>query len=69
MKNNNQVFESNALYSVADVARILRVDVHNVYYWIDIGLLPHIKLKSTKIRGSWIDEFLENNTGKSLTNE
>ena len=63
---NKISFENNAVYSVAELAAILGVDKHEIYNWIEDGLLESIRMPRIKIRGSWVDDFLESNKGKCL---
>ena len=49
----------NKLYTVKEVAQIMRVNVRYVYELIHSGLLPALKLGSWKVRASALDHFLE----------
>lgn len=55
------------LYTVKEVAKIMKVNVHRVYDLIRAGLLPALKLGSIKIRKESLDEFLRKYDGKDLT--
>ena len=55
------------LYTVKEVATILKVDVHSVYRLINAGLLPTLKLNSLKVRKEALRKFLEDYEGFDLT--
>lgn len=55
------------LYTVKEVSKILKVNVHKVYELINSGLLPALKLGSIKIRRESLLRFLEENDGNDLT--
>lgn len=55
------------LYTVKEVSKILKVNVHKVYDLINSGLLPALKLGSIKIRRESLLRFLEENDGNDLT--
>ena len=55
------------LYTVKEVSKILKVNVHKVYEIINSGLLPALKLGSIKIRRESLLRFLEENDGNDLT--
>ena len=55
------------LYTVKEVAKIMKVNVHRVYDLIRAGLLPALKLGSIKIRKKSLNEFLEKYDGMDLT--
>ena len=55
------------LYTVKEVAKIMKVNVHKVYDLIRAGLLPALKLGSIKIRKESLEEFLRKYDGKDLT--
>lgn len=56
------------IYTVKEVAKILHTSPNYVYALIDSGYLPSIKLGSIKILKSSLEEFLNNNLGKDLSN-
>ena len=58
----------SVLYTVSEVAKILKTNVNYVYSLIKKGYLPALKLGSLKIRKVSVDEFLEKYEGKDLTN-
>lgn len=55
------------LYTVKEVSKILKVNVHKVYDLIRAGLLPALKLGSIKVRKETLDEFLVKYDGKDLS--
>lgn len=55
------------LYTVAEVATILKTNKTYVYSLINAGLLPALKLGSLKIRKASLEEFLKNYDGMDLT--
>ena len=55
------------LYTVKEVAKIMKVNVHRVYDLIHAGLLPALKLGSIKIRTESLNEFLKKYDGMDLT--
>ena len=55
------------LFTVAEVATILKTNKTYVYSLINAGLLPALKLGSLKIRKASLEEFLKNNDGMDLT--
>ena len=55
------------LYTVNEVAKILKTNVNYVYELRKAGLLRFMKLGSLKCRKSTLEAFLEKNDGKDLT--
>ena len=55
------------LYTIAEVAKIMKVNKTYVYKLINNGLLPVIKLGSYKVRDVALDEFLTKYEGMDLT--
>lgn len=55
------------LYTVAEVAKLIKTNPAYVYELIKTGLLPALKLGSYKVRKVALLEFLEKNEGKDLT--
>jgi excisionase family DNA binding protein len=55
------------LFTVAEVATILKTNKTYVYSLINSGLLPALKLGSLKIRRTSLEEFLKNYDGMDLT--
>lgn len=56
------------LYSVNEVAKMLKVGKNKVYELIHAGLLPVLKIGGMKIRKKSFNEFLENYEGCDLSN-
>lgn len=56
------------VYTVKEVAQILKVNVHYVYALIRENRLPAIKLGSLKVRKEALDKFLAEYEGYDLTN-
>lgn len=63
MENND------TLYTVADVAKILKVGKNRVYSLIRSGVLPALNLGGLKIRKITLCKFLEDYDGYNLTDE
>lgn len=57
----------NCLYTVAEVAEILKVNVNKVYELIKTGHLLALKLGRYKITQNELKRFLEDYNGKDLT--
>lgn len=57
----------DALYTVKETSKILKVGIHRVYDLIDDGLLTPLKLGSLKIPAIQLDKFISDYTGKDLT--
>ncbi|GKU24048.1 hypothetical protein CFOLD11_08740 [Clostridium folliculivorans] len=55
------------LYTVSEVATILKINKNSVYLLLKKGLLKGLKLGSMKIPRKELIEFIEDNTGKDLT--
>lgn len=55
------------LYTVAEVAKLIKSNTSYVYNLIRAGLLPVLKLGSYKVRRVSLLEFLERYEGKDLT--
>jgi excisionase family DNA binding protein len=58
----------DVLYTVAEVAKLIKTNPAYVYELIKAGLIPVLKLGSYKIRRTALLEFLEKYEGKDLTN-
>ena len=56
------------LYTVGEVAKILKTNVNYVYELRKAGLLRFMKLGTLKCRRSTLEAFLEKIDGKDLTN-
>jgi excisionase family DNA binding protein len=57
----------DVLYTVAEVAKLIKTNPAYVYELIKADLLPTLKLGSYKIRRTTLLEFLEKYEGKDLT--
>lgn len=57
----------DVLYTVAEVAKLIKTNPAYVYELIKAGLLPTLKLGSYKVRRTALLEFLERYEGKDLT--
>lgn len=55
------------LYTVSEVAKLIKTNPAYVYKLIKLGLLPALKLGSYKIRKAALVVFLERYEGKDLT--
>lgn len=61
------------IYTVKEVSKVLQVSVNAVYQLINSGQLTSIKLRSVKIRGKDLEEFINHfpetisNTSKEET--
>jgi len=60
--------EDDVLYTVAEVAKLIKTNPAYVYSLIKAKLLPTLKLGSMKIRRSALLEFLVRFEGYDLTN-
>lgn len=56
------------LYTVSEVAKLIKCNTNYVYGLIRKGFLPALKLGSYKVRRAALLEFLEKYEGKDLTN-
>jgi len=57
----------DVLYTVPEVAKLLKVNADYVHKLRKAGLLKFLKLGQFKVRKEDLDEFLANNVGKDLT--
>ncbi len=55
------------LFTVSEVAKLIKTNKQYVYDLIKLGLLPALKLGSLKIRRISLLEFLEKFEGKDLS--
>jgi len=55
------------LYTVGEVAKLIKTNQAYVYRLINAGLLPVLKLGSYKVRKTSLLSFLERYEGKDLT--
>ena len=56
------------LFTVREVAQILKCNTNRVYDLIDAGVLPAIKIGRTKIREEALNDFLEKYERLDITN-
>lgn len=70
--SNNEISKEinmdNLLYTVPEVAKILKCDKNYVYNLINRGLLPCLMLKSKKILHSSLMDFINKYNGHDLSN-
>lgn len=57
----------DVLYTVSEVAKLIKTNPAYVYKLINAGLLPVLKLGSMKVRKMALEEFLAKYEGKDLT--
>ena len=57
----------DVLYTVPEVAKLMKTNAAYVYSLIKTGLLPVLKLGSFKVRRTALLEFLERYEGMDLT--
>lgn len=57
----------DVIYTVPEVAKILKTNVDYVHKLRKAGLLKFLKLGQYKVRKEDLDDFLANNVGKDLT--
>lgn len=55
------------LYTVPQVAKILKINANHAYTLINTGKLPALKLGSLKVRKKSLELFLEKYDGKDLS--
>jgi len=55
------------LYTVKEVAELLKTNTTYVYKLINAGLLPYMKLGTYKIKKDELNKFLDFCTGKDIT--
>ena len=55
------------MYTIPEVAELLKTNDSYVYKLIKAGLLPCLKLGRFKVRRQAIEDFLERNEGNDLT--
>ena len=67
-KDVNQVAMPDVLYTVKEVAMLLKTNVDYVHKLRKAGLLPFLKLGQYKVRKQSLDVFLQTYEGKDLTN-
>lgn len=59
--------ETDILYTVTEVSKLIKTNPAYVYELIRAGLLPVLKLGSYKVRKTALMSFLKRNEGKDLT--
>ncbi|NBJ16626.1 MAG: helix-turn-helix domain-containing protein [Dehalobacter sp. 4CP] len=59
---------TNILYTVSEVAKLIKCNTSYVYELIKAGLLPALKLGSLKVTHFALLEFLKKHDGYDLTN-
>lgn len=59
--------ENSMLFTVAEVAEILKTNIDYVHKLRKAGLLPFLKLGSYKVRKEALEAFLREYEGKDLT--
>jgi len=57
----------DVIYTVQEVAQLLKTNGTYVYSLINSGELPALKLGRLKIRKQALEDFLERNEGKDLS--
>ena len=57
----------DALYTVKEVAKLIKTNPAYVYSLINAGLLPVLRLGSYKVRRASLLEFLQKYEGKDVT--
>lgn len=62
------VSEFNVLYTVKEVAELLKTNVDYVHKLRKSGILPFLKLGQYKVRKEALQDFLKKYEGKDLTN-
>lgn len=48
------------IYTISEVAQILRMNKNQVYGLLNSGALPYLKLGSRKVRGADLEQFINN---------
>ena len=66
MKEVSQI-SSDVLYTVKEVAELLKTNVDYVHKLRKAGLLPFLKIGQYKVRKQSLELFLERYEGKDLT--
>lgn len=56
------------LYTVSEVSELLKINKNSVYELLKRNILIGLKLGSMKVTRSELIRFLEDNTGKDLSN-
>ena len=63
MKGDDNMTTTSKLYTVSEVAKVLRTNVNRVYDLIHSGELPALKLGCYKIRFETLEQFLIDREG------
>ncbi len=46
------------IYTVREIAKLLKVNPNTVYKYMNEGMLPYLNLGSRKVRGKDLEEFI-----------
>lgn len=68
MTEKNHTRTEALVLSVREVSQMLHTNPALVYRFIDLGLLPALKLGSIRVRRDALEEFLRNYEGCDLSN-
>ena len=60
--------EGRVVYSVKEISQLLHTNAALIYRFIELGLLPAIKLGSMRVRKQALDQFLVDYEGLDLSN-
>ena len=60
--------EGRVVYSVKEISQLLHTNAALIYRFIELGLLPAIKLGSLRVRKQALDRFLVDYEGLDLSN-
>ena len=60
--------EGRVVYSVKEISQLLHTNAALIYRFIELGLLPAIKLGSLRVRKQALDQFLVDYEGLDLSN-
>ena len=60
--------EGRVVYSVKEISQLLNTNAALIYRFIELGLLPAIKLGSLRVRKQALDQFLVDYEGLDLSN-
>ncbi len=60
--------EGCVVYSVKEISQLLHTNAALIYRFIELGLLPAIKLGSLRVRKQALDQFLVDYEGLDLSN-
>lgn len=65
---SSKTINNDMLYTVKEVAQILKVNVDYVHKLRKSGILPFLKIGQYKCRRSSLEKFLKDYEGKDVTN-